>query len=151
MRVEVEDLVTGAEIARRLGWTRERIRQLTKLDGFPEPVGRAGVAILWRWSAIERWAEAFAASRGEQPFLETRSNGYIFRTMPGRPGFVEVYRVDGGRDGQAVAWPGTPIVELAALPSGVEVRTARRRGRILRNLRGVWALASADSIEPAAR
>lgn len=54
---ELTDLVTGAEAARRLGISRERLRQLAGGDDFPTPVGKVGVAIVWRWPDLTRWAK----------------------------------------------------------------------------------------------
>ena len=56
MKVELEELVSGAEAARRLGLSRERIRQLAGQPGFPAPLGRVGQAIVWRWADVEAWA-----------------------------------------------------------------------------------------------
>lgn len=57
-RVALEELVTGAEAARRLGLSRERVRQLAEKPGFPEPLGKVGNAIVWRWRDVERWSAA---------------------------------------------------------------------------------------------
>lgn len=54
---ELWPLVSGAEIARRLGLSRERVRQLARREDFPDPIGRVGVAIVWRWPDVEAWAE----------------------------------------------------------------------------------------------
>lgn len=61
---ELENLVTGAEIGRRLGMSRERVRQLAGREDFPRPLGRVGQAKVWRWSEVEAWAKrrAVAAS-----------------------------------------------------------------------------------------
>jgi hypothetical protein len=54
---EVE-LVSGAEVARRLGVSRERVRQWAANPrySFPPSTGRSGPAKLWRWPEVERWA-----------------------------------------------------------------------------------------------
>ena len=52
----LEDLVTGAEAARRLGVSRQRIGQLARTEGFPRPLGKVGQAVVWRWTEIEAWA-----------------------------------------------------------------------------------------------
>lgn len=54
-----DELVTGAEIARRLGVSRERVRQWASdaKYGFPETIGRFGSAKLWRWGDVARWTE----------------------------------------------------------------------------------------------
>jgi hypothetical protein len=59
-RVEPDDLVTAAEIARRVGRSRESIRQLTlgvRGEGnFPRPVaGLKARSPLWRWSEVALW------------------------------------------------------------------------------------------------
>jgi len=51
------EIVSGAEIGRRLGVTREAVRQWRRRPGFPEPVGRVGQAIAWNWEDVRRWAE----------------------------------------------------------------------------------------------
>lgn len=52
----IEDLVTGAEAARRLGVSRQRLQQLALRDDFPEPLGVLGRANVWRSSDIAAWA-----------------------------------------------------------------------------------------------
>lgn len=46
-----------AEIGRRLGVTREAVRQWRRRPGFPEPVGKVGQAIAWDWEDVRRWAD----------------------------------------------------------------------------------------------
>jgi predicted DNA-binding transcriptional regulator AlpA len=60
---ELDDLVSGAEIARRIGVSRERVRQLAEREEFPPALGRVGSAKIWRWSDVERWL----AVTGRQP------------------------------------------------------------------------------------
>jgi hypothetical protein len=52
--------VSGAEIARAAGLSRERIRQLCESAAFPEPVRKLGRSALWRWKDVA----PFFASRG---------------------------------------------------------------------------------------
>lgn len=52
----LEDLVTGAEAARRLGVSRQRLQQLAARDDFPEPLGVLGRANVWRSSDVAKWA-----------------------------------------------------------------------------------------------
>lgn len=54
----LEDLVTGAEAARRLGVSRERLRQLSAREDFPPPLGVLGRAKVWSNTDIARWAAA---------------------------------------------------------------------------------------------
>lgn len=53
-----QDLVTGGEIARRLGISRERVRQLAQSADFPSPIGRLGSANIWGWDAVDEWRRA---------------------------------------------------------------------------------------------
>ena len=57
--MDPSELVTGAEIARRLGVTRTRVHQWASDPryGFPPSLGRYGSAKLWRWSDVAAWAE----------------------------------------------------------------------------------------------
>jgi prophage regulatory protein len=66
---EPQDLVTGAEIARRLGISRERVRQLAQRPDFPAPIGRLGQANIWGWTAVDEWRRA----NGRVPVVEIYS------------------------------------------------------------------------------
>jgi predicted DNA-binding transcriptional regulator AlpA len=55
MKEEPQDLVTGGEIGRRLGVSRERVRQLAQRSDFPAPIGRLGQANVWGWAAVDEW------------------------------------------------------------------------------------------------
>lgn len=53
-----EDLVSGAEIGRRLGVSREAVRKWAKGDrDFPAPLARVGRSVVWDWRVVRRWAE----------------------------------------------------------------------------------------------
>jgi len=53
----VEDrLITKMEIARRLGISEERVRQLALKSDFPRPAGRVGQAVAWYKTDIVDWA-----------------------------------------------------------------------------------------------
>jgi predicted DNA-binding transcriptional regulator AlpA len=54
------ELVIAADIARRLGISKQRVGVLASGSGFPEPVGMLGRSQVWRWSSVERWARATA-------------------------------------------------------------------------------------------
>lgn len=56
-----DDLVTGGDIGRRLGVSRERVRQWATGEqyGFPESVARLGAARVWRWADVEAWYEEY--------------------------------------------------------------------------------------------
>jgi hypothetical protein len=62
------ELVSGAEIARRLGVSRERVRQWAASPklGFPAPEGRVGRSVVWEWPPVARWAERRRASAEHQ-------------------------------------------------------------------------------------
>lgn len=55
-RVDLDELVTGAELGRRIGVSTQRVHQLRAEAGFPKPLGRVGKAIVWRWADVEAWA-----------------------------------------------------------------------------------------------
>lgn len=60
VRIEPDDLVTAAEIAKRLGRSRESIRLLAagrRGEGFPAPVSHARERVrLWRWTDVLAWS-----------------------------------------------------------------------------------------------
>jgi predicted DNA-binding transcriptional regulator AlpA len=51
-----DGLLTRTEIARRLGISGERVRQLALKPDFPRPVGRVGQAVAWQQADIVDWA-----------------------------------------------------------------------------------------------
>lgn len=52
------ELVTGAEVARRVGISRERVRQLaTQIGRFPPAAATVGGYRIWRWGDIADWAQ----------------------------------------------------------------------------------------------
>lgn len=56
--VSRHELVTGAEVARRLGISRERVRQLAANPRrFPQPRFALGRANVWTWGDILDWAD----------------------------------------------------------------------------------------------
>lgn len=52
----VHHLVGVAEIAEMLGVTRQRVFQLTKLEGFPEPTALLSAGTIWERETVEKWA-----------------------------------------------------------------------------------------------
>jgi predicted DNA-binding transcriptional regulator AlpA len=50
------ELVIAADIARRLGISKQRVGVLAAGTGFPDPIGTLGRSHVWRWSSVERWA-----------------------------------------------------------------------------------------------
>ncbi len=63
MRVEPDELVWAAEIAHRLGRTRQSVRLLIDAKrgpgGFPKPAAAATRNPLWRWSEVADWFERY--------------------------------------------------------------------------------------------
>lgn len=62
-RVEPDDLVTEAEVARRTKRTRQSVHQIVTGQrgpgGFPKPVsGISGSSPLWRWTEVVEWFRA---------------------------------------------------------------------------------------------
>jgi hypothetical protein len=85
--------------------------------------------------------------RSRQPVLTVTNEGFLFRTNPAQPGFVEVFELGGDFAGGAVAWAGSPIIDLEAIRGGVRVRTFRSRGEIRRNVNGSWTLQSEERVD----
>ena len=53
------EIVSGAEVARRLGLSRERVRQLAESPGrFPVAVGNIRGSRAWRWGDVADWLSA---------------------------------------------------------------------------------------------
>jgi predicted DNA-binding transcriptional regulator AlpA len=50
-----QELLTGAEVARRIGVSRQRVSQLASTHRFPKPVTNAGGYLVWRWGDILDW------------------------------------------------------------------------------------------------
>jgi hypothetical protein len=53
---EPGDLVGVTEIGDLLGVSRQRADQLTRLEGFPEPIGAIAAGRIWRRVDVEAWA-----------------------------------------------------------------------------------------------
>ncbi|MGH9111591.1 MAG: helix-turn-helix transcriptional regulator [Acidimicrobiales bacterium] len=50
------DLVSTPEIAALLGVSRQRVDQLTRTPGFPEPTASLAIGRVWERSDVEAWA-----------------------------------------------------------------------------------------------
>ena len=61
-RIEPDDLVNAAEIARRAGISREYVRRLSSgqqgAPGFPSPVCSCAGKAMWSWTAVSEWMKA---------------------------------------------------------------------------------------------
>jgi hypothetical protein len=59
-KVDVSNLVGAAEIAQRLGSKRTSyVHDLRRRHpDFPQPALKVKAALLWEWSAVEKWAKA---------------------------------------------------------------------------------------------
>ncbi len=53
------EAVSGSEIARRLGVSRQRVHQWAGQASlhFPAPVANKRRGVLWRWAEVQKWAE----------------------------------------------------------------------------------------------
>jgi len=71
MRVEPDELVWAAEIAHRLGRTRQSVRLLIDAKrgpgGFPRPAAAATRNPLWRWSEVADWFERYEGQAVADP------------------------------------------------------------------------------------
>ncbi len=98
--------MTRAGIARRLHLTRAQLDRAVAATGFPEPVGRLGSQIVWRWAEVRAWAEA-AEGRPEGPTPEGmrlagirdrfRGAGFRLKIAPDPAGGWQAVRVAPGR------------------------------------------------------
>ena len=50
------DLVSTPEIAAMLGVSRQRVDQLTRGEGFPEPAAELAIGRVWERADVEAWA-----------------------------------------------------------------------------------------------
>lgn len=52
--------MSGAEIGRRLGVSREAVRKWAKAPGrdFPQPLCRVGRSVVWDWNPVKTWADS---------------------------------------------------------------------------------------------
>jgi predicted DNA-binding transcriptional regulator AlpA len=51
-----DNLMGATEIAELLGVTRQRVQQLAKMDGFPDPYDVLTMGAIWLRADIEAWA-----------------------------------------------------------------------------------------------
>lgn len=58
-KVDMDDLVSASEIARRLGSERTSyVHDLRRRhEDFPKPVRKLGSSWVWSWAAVEKWAK----------------------------------------------------------------------------------------------
>ena len=64
---DVPELLTGEQVAARLGISRQRVQQLVDRPDFPPPAGRAGRAVMFRAPDVDAYARgvrAFVAVNG---------------------------------------------------------------------------------------
>jgi hypothetical protein len=59
-RIDVDQLVGTAEIAKRLGVKRPQVVHdwRKRHEDFPAPVARLSQVWIWNWPEVERWARA---------------------------------------------------------------------------------------------
>ncbi len=51
-----DELLSGSDVARRLGITRQRVQQLSSQGRFPRPLVAFGTVTVWRWGDVADWA-----------------------------------------------------------------------------------------------
>ena len=51
-----DELLSGSDVGRRLGITRQRVQQLASRGRFPRPLVAFGTVTVWRWADIADWA-----------------------------------------------------------------------------------------------
>jgi hypothetical protein len=58
-KIDVDDLVGAAEIARRMRWSHaQNVHTIRRRDpSFPEPVAKLEAALVWAWPDVEAWAK----------------------------------------------------------------------------------------------
>jgi predicted DNA-binding transcriptional regulator AlpA len=89
LRVEPDDLVTAAEIAKRLGRTRESVRLLIAgrrgSGDFPPPVSHLRSRTrLWRWSDVAAWAKQLTPEQEHEARLLATANAVLELRNQGR-------------------------------------------------------------------
>ena len=59
-KVDVDDLVAAADIARRLGVGKSTVVHDWRYrhPDFPQPVTKVGSVLIWAWPDVEAWAKA---------------------------------------------------------------------------------------------
>lgn len=73
--MSTDDLLTGGDVSRLLGISRQRLSQLRDGEGFPRPLRKMGSAHVWRWQDIQAWLETRRGERPEvHPALERRAH-----------------------------------------------------------------------------
>lgn len=120
-RDEGPELVTGAEIARRLDRSRERVRQWAASPtlGFPPPVNRKGRYIVWDWQPVATWAER----RRDSPLVVSwtaRHRAAIADTQAGAR-----------REDSATAVRGTVVSDVRLQEGSVDADRGFEPGRVL--------------------
>jgi hypothetical protein len=101
--------------------------------------------------ALARFSDDLrAAERERQPnrqqHLTAVGETYRFETDPTQAGFILIFRNDErsrAREAVAVAWPGSPLLEIRAEGDRLFVRSAQNSGWITRKHNGTWALHAA--------
>lgn len=77
---DADELVGVSEIARRLGLTAQRVRQLAGTGQAPPPAGRIGRQSVWRWQDVAVWA----AATGRLPAEIAQGRQAVRAWLPGR-------------------------------------------------------------------
>lgn len=79
VKLEPGELITTADIARRLEVSAQRAHQLARQPRFPRAVGRVGNSDVWRASDIDRWQVERAKQKwiADAVALAPRTGGFL--------------------------------------------------------------------------
>jgi hypothetical protein len=110
-KVDPDELVTAADIGRRLNVSAQRAHQLTQQKRFPKPIGRIGNSEVWAWPKIERWSREREKERwiADAVALVPRTGGILqskFRAA------LQMYLANAL--GSKPAMPGASVAEVAS-------------------------------------
>ena len=60
---KLEPLISGDEICKRVGFSRQTLRRLVREKAFPQPVHLSKTRLAWRLREVEAWIEAGGVKR----------------------------------------------------------------------------------------
>jgi predicted DNA-binding transcriptional regulator AlpA len=73
MAPNLPPLIGVAEVAKRLGVSRQRVSQLAKMKQFPQPVTRLGSGPVWLVRSVDRFVENWDRKAG-RPVRQLRAD-----------------------------------------------------------------------------
>lgn len=78
----VQELLGATEVASLIGVTRQRVHQLAKEPGFPEPVARLTLGAVWRTEDVQRWIQEHRPDGGSPAPTRTDAPDSAATTVP---------------------------------------------------------------------